>query len=58
MILFKKNLIFRFALRRIMLLEFSQYLESYLWEHYTADEVTYKIMYLLLKTKTFFHPKV
>lgn len=29
----------KFALRRIMLLEFSQYLENYLWKNYEAEKV-------------------
>ena len=30
----------KFSLRRIMLLEFSQYLENYLWEHFRSDFVS------------------
>lgn len=29
-----------FSVRRIMMLEFSQYLENYLWPHYTAGEAS------------------
>lgn len=33
-VFFKLNVIFSFAIRRIMILEFSQYLENYLWPNY------------------------
>ena len=31
--------IYRFSIRRVMLLEFSQYLENYLWKNYTPEKV-------------------
>uniref|UniRef100_A0AAX7TCD2 Aquarius intron-binding spliceosomal factor n=1 Tax=Astatotilapia calliptera TaxID=8154 RepID=A0AAX7TCD2_ASTCA len=34
---FYAHYIFRFAIRKIMLLEFSQYLENYLWVNYTPE---------------------
>lgn len=30
----------RFAIRRVMLLEFSQYLENYLWPNFDPDKVS------------------
>ena len=32
----------RFAIRRVMLLEFSQYLENYLWPNFTPDKVSFQ----------------
>ena len=33
------NVVDRFAIRRVMLLEFSQYLENYLWPNFNAESV-------------------
>ena len=38
----------RFAVRPVMGLEFSQYLENYLWQHFTVERVT-EYMYKLIK---------
>lgn len=38
----------RFATRRVMLLEFSQYLENYLWPNYHSDKVLNQLLQISL----------